>query len=135
MAVPDEVTEKRMRLRYAGRCRLCGATLAARTEAVYERDAKTVRCVACPSPPQPPSQELDVADEVVETPASSIEADARPAPESGTAGASARREFERRQARREERIRTEHPKLGDAGAAALGAALQARHKTRRSLYL
>lgn len=112
MAVPDEETEKRMRLRYAGRCRLCGTTLEARTEAVYERDTKTVRCVACPSPPQPPSQELDVADEVVETPASSIEADARPAPESGTAGASARREFERRQARREERIRTKHPKLG-----------------------
>lgn len=111
MAVPDEVNEKRMRLRYAGRCRLCGTTLAARTEAVYERDTKTVRCVACPSPPQPPSQELDVADAVVETPATSIEADTEQVPEPGTAGASARREFERRQARREERIRTKHPKL------------------------
>jgi hypothetical protein len=30
----------------------------------------------------------------------------------GTAGASARREFERRRANREERIRTEHPRLG-----------------------
>jgi len=32
--------------------------------------------------------------------------------ESGTAGASARREFERRKAKREERIRGKHPKLG-----------------------
>ena len=32
--------------------------------------------------------------------------------ESGTAGASARREFERRKAKREERIRGRHPKLG-----------------------
>ena len=30
----------------------------------------------------------------------------------GTAGASARREFERRKAAREQRIRTKHPKLG-----------------------
>jgi hypothetical protein len=110
VAVPDEVTEKRMRLRYAGRCRLCGTPLEARTEAVYERDSKTVRCVACPSPPQPKSQELDVAGAVVETPPPDTQAE--PAPESGTAGASARREFERRQARREERIRTKHPKLG-----------------------
>ena len=33
--------------------------------------------------------------------------------ESGTAGASARRELERRKAKREQRIRTKHPKLGD----------------------
>ncbi|WP_344252338.1 nuclease-related domain-containing protein [Terrabacter carboxydivorans] len=32
--------------------------------------------------------------------------------ESGTAGASARREFERRKAKREEHVRTKHPKLG-----------------------
>ncbi len=99
-----------MRLRYTGRCRLCGTTLEARTEAVYERDSRTVRCVACPSPPQAPSHDLDVEDAVVETPPPAIEAE--PAPASGTAGASARREFERRQARREERIRTKHPKLG-----------------------
>src|SRR5690606_9444026 len=32
--------------------------------------------------------------------------------DSGTPGASARREFERRKARREERIRSQHPRLG-----------------------
>ena len=31
---------------------------------------------------------------------------------SGSAGASAQREYERRKAKREERIRTAHPKLG-----------------------
>ncbi len=60
-----------MRLRYAGTCRLCGTDQAARTDAVYERATRTVRCVSC----EPP------ADAVVER---------------GVAGASARREFERR---------------------------------------
>ncbi|MEO6414383.1 MAG: hypothetical protein ABIO48_17470 [Pedococcus sp.] len=32
--------------------------------------------------------------------------------ESGTAGASARREFERRKAKREQRIRPQHPRIG-----------------------
>lgn len=36
---------KQVRLRYAGTCRLCGAELAARTEAIYETETKTVRCL------------------------------------------------------------------------------------------
>lgn len=74
-----------MRLRYAGSCRLCGDPLPAGREAVYERATKTVRCVACPSAFEP------VAD---------------------VAGGSARREYERRKSAREERIRSNHPKLG-----------------------
>lgn len=82
-----------MRLRYAGTCRVCGVALPAKTEAIYERPSKTVRCVAHNrSEAEPP-------------------ADVR-AVEAGTPGASARREFERRRATREERIRTKHPKLG-----------------------
>ena len=38
--------EKRMRLRYAGTCRVCGVQLPARAEAIYERATKTVRCVS-----------------------------------------------------------------------------------------
>ena len=38
--------EKRMRLRYAGVCRICGTELPARAEAVYERTTKTVRCLS-----------------------------------------------------------------------------------------
>ena len=80
---PDD---KRMTLRYAGTCRLCGEALQAGAPAVYERRLKTVRCIECPN--------------------------ATIAPEAGTAGASARREFERRRDKREQRIRTAHPKLG-----------------------
>ena len=40
-------TVKRMRLRYAGLCRICGTSLDARTEAIYERGTKTVRCLTC----------------------------------------------------------------------------------------
>lgn len=45
---PDE---KRMKLRYAGTCRICGAALAARTNAIYERSTRTVRCLDCSLPP------------------------------------------------------------------------------------
>ena len=36
--------EKRMRLRYAGACRVCWVELPAKVEAIYERTTKTVRC-------------------------------------------------------------------------------------------
>jgi hypothetical protein len=85
--------EKRMRLRYAGTCRECGIDLPAKTEAIYERSTKTVRCVS--------HDELTVESPIEDG-----------AIEAGNAGASARREFERRKARREERVRTKHPKLG-----------------------
>jgi hypothetical protein len=87
--MPDqgEPDSKRMRLRYAGVCRICEAELPARTEAVYERSSRTVRC---------------------------LEHDASSAAtvESGVPGASARREFERRRRAREQRIRDKHPRLG-----------------------
>ena len=75
-----------MRLRYAGACRLCGTPLPAGTDAIYERESKTVRCVTCSVTPAEP--------------------------DTGVAGASARREHERRKDAREQRIRTNHPKLG-----------------------
>ena len=90
-----------MRLRYAGVCRVCGAGLPARAEAIYERATKTVRCLA-----DDPSVEVPAP--VAESPGT----DGPGSVESGTAGASARREFERRKARREDRIRSAHPKLG-----------------------
>lgn len=97
--------EKRMRLRYAGACRVCGTELPARAEAIYEKSTKTVRCLT----------HVDVAD--VSEPEPEL-AEQEPEPELlvpidvGTPGASARREFERRKANREQRIRTKHPKIG-----------------------
>ena len=35
---------KLMRLRFDGVCRVCGVALPAKSEAVYERSRKTVRC-------------------------------------------------------------------------------------------
>jgi hypothetical protein len=83
--------EKRMKLRYAGSCRLCGRQLAAGEEAIYERETRTVRCVDC---------------------ASAIAGEDHSTAETGIAGASARREYERRRDSREQRIRAAHPKLG-----------------------
>ena len=85
-----------MRLRYAGTCRLCGADLPARAEAIYERTTKTVRCLA----------HADAVGPVVASTESEAPIDV------GTPGASARREFERRKAKREQRIREKNPKLG-----------------------
>lgn len=99
-----------MRLRYAGTCRICRTPIEARTDAVYERATKTVRCLSCSSPPQERTAAVD--DEHADGEQNQALAVADAPPEPGTAGASARREFERRRVRREERIRTKHPKLG-----------------------
>lgn len=108
--MPDELSEKRMRLRYAGTCRICSTSIEARTEAVYERATKTVRCLSCSTPSAEPTAAADdePAGEVQDQPPAEVDE----LPDPGTAGASARREFERRRVRREERIRTKHPKLG-----------------------
>lgn len=85
--------EKQMRLRYAGTCRLCGIELPAKAEAIYDRSSKTVLCLA--------------HGQLLEEAAVSVQ---RVDP--GTPGGSARREFDRRRAAREERIRSRHPKIG-----------------------
>ncbi|WP_460628178.1 nuclease-related domain-containing protein [Intrasporangium mesophilum] len=85
--------EKRMRLRYAGTCRVCGLALPAKAEAIYDRSTRTVRCVAH----EPRSSDEQPSVDLIEP---------------GTAGASARREFERRKTGREQRIRANHPRLG-----------------------
>ena len=93
-----------MRLRYAGTCAVCGTAIAARTTAVYSATTRSVRCVTCevttstndavvaPEPPEPAS-----TPEVLEP---------------GVAGASARRIYEQRKAKREKGIREAHPRIG-----------------------
>ena len=75
---PDE---KRMRLRYSGTCRVCSVELPAKAEAIYERSSKTVRCLT-----------HDTASDASPEPSEQVD--------SGSPGASARREFERRKAKR-----------------------------------
>lgn len=106
-AVPDVVPDKRMRLRYAGTCRLCGSELPAQVEAIYERATKTVRCVACPV-------EATVIVAEPEVDASSY---ATTPEDAGVAGSSARREYERRKARDEARLRSKWGKLGGIAVA------------------
>lgn len=104
-------TDKRMKLRYAGVCRLCGTDLPAGVEAIYERSAKTVRCLECPSD--------SVA---IETAPDGAIAGEDPTPSTsvafnGIAGSSARREYERRKAKDEERLRQKWGKFGGIAVA------------------
>lgn len=90
-----------MRLWYAGRCRICEIELPAKSDAIYERASKTVRCLTCVSAPEV------VAEEPHDAP-DQLPGEVDP----GVPGASARREYERRHARRKDRIRSEHRRLG-----------------------
>lgn len=94
--VDDAVDEKRMRLRYAGTCRVCGAALAAKVEAIYERGTRSVRCLHHVEPSV--GADVDIAPP--------------PVADAGTPGGSARREYERRRAKREARVRARFPKYG-----------------------
>lgn len=98
-----------MRLRYAGACRLCDVSLPAGTEAIYESETKTVRCLEC----VPEAKSLDL-----EPPEPSAE-DSSPAA-SGVAGSSARREYERRKANDEARLREKWGRLGGLAVALSG---------------
>lgn len=101
-----ELTDKRMKLRYSGVCRLCGAELAARVDAIYERSAKTVRCVECPT-----ASAAAAMPEAAQAPS-----EAAP-DEGGVAGSSARREYERRKARDKERLRQKWGTFGGVAVA------------------
>jgi hypothetical protein len=124
---------KRMRLRYAGTCRGCAVALSAGQTAVYFRADKQVECVVCfEQSPQSDATVQEAGDptlDTVPTPVAfasvdELPADYSPLPkvdvepsveapvEAGTAGASARREHERRVAKRDARIRAAHPRLG-----------------------
>jgi hypothetical protein len=86
-----------MRLRYAGVCRVCRTNLAAATYAVYFADSRQVECPACYD------ARADAGVHPVE---------ATDTIEPGNPGSSVRREYERRVAKREQRIRAAHPRIG-----------------------
>ena len=94
---------KRMRLRYAGRYRACDARVAAGTHAVYFRATKQVECSPCHDS-QGKVAPLDMAATVAFDVAEQVDI--------GVAGASARREYERRMTNRQQRVRTAHPTVG-----------------------
>lgn len=104
-----------MKLQYDGVCRVCDADLPARVEAIYERSTKTVRCLDCGSDPLVEEGALrpsrDPSPPPLEEGAPRPCRDPEPI-DPGTPGASARREYERRQAKHEAGVRERHPKLG-----------------------
>jgi hypothetical protein len=77
----DTLSTKRLRLRFAGTCVRCGCELPKGSWALYDQGARQVSCVRCPSPAPEP-----LVDE-------------------GVAGQSAHREFARRKAAREARVK------------------------------
>ncbi|MDP3966718.1 MAG: nuclease-related domain-containing protein [Nocardioides sp.] len=116
MTVDSEANSKsgkRMKLRYAGTCRLCGAEFAAKTEAIYERETKTVRCLECVASGQLDAEEVSAADDL----AAVLEVEVSLPLAAGAAGASARREYERRKARDDARLREKWGRFGGIAAA------------------
>jgi len=131
MTAPAASPFKRMKLRYAGTCRGCGRALPAGRTAVYYRQVKQVECTDCFEQLTASVTVTDLerggaavvaasaSDPVINSPLPDpvTERAADPAPastsiEAGIAGASARREHERRVAKREQRIRSAHPRIG-----------------------
>lgn len=97
-----------MKLRYAGVCRLCGTELPARVDAIYERATKSVRCVACPGAVSEVTSSTHDEGPAIEP---------VPSAGAGVAGSSARREYERRKAKDEERLRQKWGRLGSVAVA------------------
>jgi len=118
----EQAPKTMMRLRYAGRCRSCAVALANGDLAVYDPTARTVLCLPCAGAAGPDSPAPD--GQAVRDPASGSRPDvaaalpalpdrsARGSLVDGVAGASARREHRRRQAKREAAVRTAHPRIG-----------------------
>jgi hypothetical protein len=118
--MPEEQSIKVMRLRYAGSCWSCSLPLAAGTRASYDRATKRVTCAACDIAVGRAAGDLAASVTDAELPVgatvsdTSVDFDAAGEQEidHGVPGASARREHDRRKARRESRIRQAHPRLG-----------------------
>jgi hypothetical protein len=100
----DGAALKQTRLRYEGLCARCGTSQPARTVAGYDRVRKEVVCLPCLGGAVDPAVTAVDVPPPPKSPLGAVEVDA------GVAGASARRELERRRARREERIRARHPR-------------------------
>ncbi len=97
-------TIKLMKLRYAGTCS-CGTPVAAGVHAGWDTTGRRVVCCACLAGPASAAPQP-----VAEPPAPPLHT--TPISSTGAAGASLQREYERRSAKREDRIRSEHPRLG-----------------------
>ncbi len=78
---------RQLRLRYAGICNGCGKNIAKGGAALYDAPTRTVRCIACESGNSMPGGPVEALHDA------------------GTAGASSRREYERRKSARGTRVK------------------------------
>jgi len=115
MTEPATASARRMTLRYAGKCRGCRLAVPAGVVAVYDKVAKNVTCMRCSDTSPSATAPVNGAVPVGPEPAPVDE----PEVVVGVAGASARREYERRKgnddrrvAEWKERVRSRHPVLG-----------------------
>jgi hypothetical protein len=114
MAADSVPIRKRMRLRYAATCLVYKPQVAARETAYYLPDLRQVECLGCADEAAAETATAVPADCTAEANEPSTSDQPPIAMQSGTAGASARREYERRVLKREERIRSAHPEAGRA---------------------
>lgn len=123
--------DRPIRIRWPGTCATCGTEVPARSHAWWDHEAKALTCLTCrPDPeaadgatpvtepvaaPVAPLVAEPVADPVVE-PVVGLAPEQVPERvkpvDRGVPGRSARAEGERRSAKREERIRAKHPRIG-----------------------
>lgn len=96
----EGVGMKRMRLRYAATCHACAIALEQGTTAWWDSSTRQVTCLAC----------HDVTTEVL---AVAVPVLAEGPVDRGVPGAAARREADRREARRAEDVRRRHPRIGE----------------------
>lgn len=113
---------KVLALRRPDVCTGCQLPLAVGSKAAWEQATRTVRCLACAGQPAvtevPP---VAISPTAVAVDVLPLDSAAPPAPEQATgpptlvppvAGGSAQREYQKRASRREDNIRSRHPKLG-----------------------
>jgi len=104
-----------IKLRYQGKCRACGSTIEKSAMAEWKREEKSVTCLACVALRNgafggTPKEAIVRQDPMPQEGAQKIEA-TPPTIEAGVAGGTARREFERRQAKREQAIEEKFKRL------------------------
>jgi hypothetical protein len=98
-SMTNAVPGRTLKLRRADVCVGCGTELSAGTAAWWDAEARTVTCLTCHTTLSPSSPALEPLE---------VEVFAR-----GDAGASLGREYDRRRAKREQRVRAAHPRIGE----------------------
>jgi hypothetical protein len=95
---------KVLSLRRPDACSGCAKPLAAGTKAAWDAAERRTYCLSCHKGPNTPSDPR--------TPSTTVAVKVTPKQQQGGGGVSAQREYDKRSARREQRIREQHPRLG-----------------------